>query len=246
MDRLHLLPPPKRIGEYVSGKMARIYEHYLGMKGFSEGMLFAFDPGTQTMMVTASGSWDVDKRALRPDEVVMVGGLENGKLQVLVPQGVRTKGPSVEALEMFSLLQAVPRVRVMEVSSGVWRLDPAGTVEVPVIRAGIHVHVGVQTADEYWIESIPANRQLYPYGFGCGTDLMCGLAQDAARRSRAISDPSDPRAHIRWPMLYHGDTAIELWKPGVADTPLEGLLDLFDPAKTRAILYTPDHIDQPI
>ncbi|MGA2819503.1 MAG: hypothetical protein ABSF61_02435 [Anaerolineales bacterium] len=246
MDRLQLLPAPKRIGEYVSGKMARIYEHYLGMKGFSEGMLFAYDPGTQTMMVTASGSWDVDKRALQPDEVVMVGGLKDGKLQVLAPPGVRTKGPSVEALEMFSLLQSVPRVRVREAAPGAWRLDPAGTVEVPLIRAGIHVHVGVNSADEYWIESIPANRKLYPYGFGCGTDLMCGLAQDAARRSRAISDPADPRAYVRWPMLYHGDTAIELWKPGVPDTPLQGLLDLYDPTKVRAILYSPDHIDQPV
>jgi len=198
------------------------------------------------MMVTASGSWDVDKRALQPDEVVMVGGLKDGKLQVLAPPGVRTKGPSVEALEMFSLLQSVPRVRVREAAPGAWRLDPAGTVEVPLIRAGIHVHVGVNSADEYWIESIPANRKLYPYGFGCGTDLMCGLAQDAARRSRAISDPADPRAYVRWPMLYHGDTAIELWKPGVPDTPLQGLLDLYDPTKVRAILYSPDHIDQPV
>ncbi|MGA2111775.1 MAG: hypothetical protein ABSG98_06455 [Anaerolineales bacterium] len=246
MDRLRLLPPPKQIGEYVSEKLARIYERYLGMKGFSEGMLFVYDPGTQTMMVTASGSWAVDKRALRPDEVVMVSGLNDGKLQVLAPQGLRTKGPSVEAMEMFSLLQAVPRVRVKEAASGSWRLDPAGTVEVPIIRAGIHVHVGVKSADEFWIESIPANRKLYPYGFGCGTDLMCGLAQDAARRSRAICDRTDPRAYVRWPMLYHGDTALELWKPGVPDTPLEGLLDLYDPAKGRAILYSPEEIDQPV
>jgi len=246
MDRLHLLPPPKQIGEYVSEKSARIYERYLGMKGFSEGMLFAFDPGTQTMLVTASGSWAVDKRALQADEVVMVSGLKNGKLQVLAPQGARPKGPSVEAMEMFTLLQSVPRVRVQEASPGLWRLDPAGPVEVPIVRAGLHVHVGVRSADEFWIESIPANRQLYPYGFGCGTDLMCGLAQDAARRSRAICDPTDPRAYVRWPMLYHGDTALELWKPGEPDTPLEGLLDLYDPARIRAILYSPEDIDQPV
>lgn len=233
MGQLHLLPPPKRISEYVSGKMARIYEHYLGIKGFSEGMLFAFDPGTRTMMVTASGSWAVDKRALRPDEVVMVGGLKDGKLQVFAPRGARSKGPSLEAMEIFSLLQAVPRVRVSQSGPGIWRLDPAGTIEVPIIRAGIHTHVGVQSADEFWVESVPANRKLYPYGFGCGTDLMCGLAQVAAKRSRAISDPADPRAYVRWPMLYHGDTALELWKGGIPERPLKGLLDLFDPTRSR-------------
>jgi len=96
------------------------------------------------------------------------------------------------------------------------------------------------------IETVPANRQLYPYGFGCGTDLMCGLAQDAARRARSINDPADPRAFVRWPMLYHGDTVLELWKPGRAGRPLEALLDLYDPARGGAIQYTPDHIHQPV
>jgi hypothetical protein len=246
MDRLGLLPAPKRIGGYVSENLARVYERYLGMKGFSEGMLFAYDPGTQTMMVTASGSWEVDKRALRRDEVVAIGGTRDGKLVVLAPPGVTPKGPSVEALEMFAMLGAVPRVRLRQSPHGEWTPDPRGEVEAPIVRAGIHVHVGVESADPAVIETVPANRQLYPYGFGCGTDLMCGLAQDAARRARAINDPADPRAFVRWPMLYHGDTVLELWKPGRAGQPLEALLDLYDPAITGAIRYTPDHIHQPV
>ena len=246
MDRLGLLPAPKRIGGYVSESLARVYERYLGMKGFSEGMLFAFDPGTQTMMVTASGSWEVDKRALRRDEVVAIGGMRDGNLLVLAPPEVTPKGPSVEALEMFAMLGSVPRVRLRQTVDGEWTPDPIGEVEAPIVRAGIHVHVGVESADPAVIETVPANRQLYPYGFGCGTDLMCGLAQDAARRSRAISDPADPRAFVRWPMLYHGDTVLELWKPGRAGRPLEALLDLYDPAGGGAIRYTPDHIHQPV
>ncbi len=245
MDQLGLLPAPKRIGGYVSENLARVYERYLGMKGFSEGMLFAFDPGSQTMMVTASGSWEVDKRALRRDEVVVIGGMRGGKLLVLAPQGVKPKGPSVEALEMYALLSSVPRVHLHQAAPGEWRLDPTGEIEVPIVRAGIHVHVGVESADARVIESVPANRALYPYGFGCGTDLMCGLAQDAAKRSRAVSDPRDPRAFVRWPMLYHGDTVLELWKPGSAGQPLGALLDLYDPARGGAIRYTPEHIHQP-
>jgi hypothetical protein len=246
MDRLGLLPAPKRIGGYVSENLARVYERYLGMKGFSEGMLFAYDPGTQTMMVTASGSWEVDKRALRRDEVVVIGGMRNGKLVVVAPPGVTPKGPSVEALEMFAMLGSVPRVRLRQTAHGEWTQDAKGEVEAPIVRAGIHVHIGVESADPAFIETVPANRQLYPYGFGCGTDLMCGLAQDAARRARAISDPADLRAFVRWPMLYHGDTVLELWKPGRAGRPLEALLDLYDPAKGGAIRYTPDHIHQPV
>ncbi len=46
-------------------------------------------------------------------------------------------------------------------------------------------------------------------------------------------------------MLYHGDTAVELWKPGLPAQPLVGLLDMYDPQRAGAVRYTPDHIDQP-
>lgn len=244
MAALRLLPPPRRVGEYVSHELARIYERYLGMKGFSEGMLFAFDPETRTMMVTASGSWETDKRLLKREEIVPIGQIKNGKLQVLAPPGITPKGPSVEALEMYSLLATVPRVQLGRDPTGHWVLDPRGEVEAPIIRAGIHVHVGVDTLDEKWVEDVPPNRQQFPYGFGCGTDLMKALAQDSGRRSRAITDPSDARLYARWQMLYHGDTVVELWKPDLPKRPLEGLLDLYDPERIGAIRYTPEHIEQ--
>jgi hypothetical protein len=244
MAALRLLPPPRRVGEFVSYELARIYERYLGMKGFSEGMLFAFDPETQTMMVTASGSWETDKRLLKREEIVPIGQVKNGKLQVLAPPGVKPKGPSVEALEMYSLLASVPRVRLGRDAGGNWALNPRGEVEAPIIRAGIHVHVGVDTLDEKWVEDVPPNRQEFPYGFGCGTDLMKALAQDSGRRSRAITDPSDARLYARWQMLYHGDTVVELWKPNLPHQPLQGLLDLYDPERIGAIEYTPEHIEQ--
>ncbi len=244
MAALHLLPPPRRVGEYVSHELARIYERYLGMKGFSEGMLFAFDPGTETMMVTASGSWETDKRLLKREEIVPIGQVESGKLQVLAPPGIKPKGPSVEALEMYSLLTSVPRVRLSRDTAGNWVVDPQGNVEAPIVRAGIHVHVGVDTLDEKWVEDVPPNRLEFPYGFGCGTDLMKALAQDSGRRSRAITDPSDPRLYARWQMLYHGDTVVELCKPNLPHQPLQGLLDLYDPEGIGAIKYTPEHIYQ--
>ena len=246
MDALRLLPAPKRVSEYVTPDLARIYERYLGMKGFSEGMLFVFDPDTHTLMVTASGSWEVDKRALQREEIVPLGGLsEDSKMLVYAPEGINPKGPSVEALEMYTLLQSVPTVRISKNDKGEWGLDPHGDVEVPIIRGGVHVHVGVKSIDENWVEDVPPNRQDFPYGFGCGTDLMKELAQNSARRSRAITDPSDPRLYARWQMLYHGDTAVELWKPNLPKQPLQGLLDMYDPHCVGAIQYTPEHIEQP-
>jgi hypothetical protein len=195
--------------------------------------------------VTASGSWEVDKRALRRDEIVPIAEMKNGKVKVWAPEGLQPKGPSVEALEMYSLVSSVPTVRVTQNAQGDWVLDPAGEVTVPIIRAGIHVHVGVARVDETRVENVPTNRRAFAYGFGCGTDLMMELAQDAARRSHAILNPSDSRGYVRWQMLYHGDTAVELWKPGVPAQPLAGLLDMYDPTRVGAIQYTPDHIDQP-
>ena len=244
MDQLNLLPAPKNVSEYVSPDLANIYNRYLNMKGFSEGMLFAYDPEPQTLMVTASGSWNVDKRALKREEVVPIGGMQEHKILVYAPEGIKPKGPSVEAVEMYTLLMSVPKTRVSK-KNGVWVADPNGEREVPMIRAGVHTHVGVIKIDQEWVEDMGLNRYDYPYGFGCGTDLMKQLAQDAARRSNAIHDPSDPRLYVRWQMLYHGETVVELWKPGAADQPLQGLLDMYDPRRVGAIEYTHDHIDQP-
>lgn len=245
MHQLGLLPPPQQISDYVSARTARVYERYLGLKGFSEGMLFAFDPMSKTTMVTASGSWDVDKRALHRDEVTALSGLVNGRVQVQAPFGVHPKGPSVEAAEVLSLLEAVPRVRLSPSKAHGWQLDPDGDFEAPIIRSGIHAHIGVSFADATVVETIEPDREKYPFGFGCGTDLMCEVSSSTVERSSAINDPSDPRVYVRWPLLYHGEMVVELWKGHIDKDTFEGLLDLFDDAKGHAIEFRSDHVDQP-
>lgn len=245
MHELGLLPQPKQISDYVSPGMARVYQRYLGLKGFSEGMMFAVDPVSGTTMVTASGSWDVDKRALHRDEVTALAGIVEGRVQVQAPVGIRPKGPSVEALEVLSLLEGAPRVRLSPTGTGGWRVDPNGQVEVPIIRSGIHAHIGVSSADDAVVETIEPDRMNYPYGFGCGTDLMCEVARSTVQRSSAINDPHDHRRFVRWPMLYHGEMVVELWKEGSEDETFAGLLDLFDGGEDSAITFRSDHVDQP-
>ncbi|WP_093796857.1 hypothetical protein [Streptomyces sp. Wb2n-11] len=243
MGELDLLPEPVRIDRYVSDALASMYREYLGWKRLSEGMLFLYDPGLDAVVVTASGSWDVDKRALREDEVtVLHPHPHGGRLRVLAPEGVDPKGPSVEAWEVCALLSAVPTVRLSRSAGGHWVLDPDGERTAPLIRGGVHAHVGVSCADDTVIESVPPNRELYPYGFGCGTDLVADVAADTVARSRAVNDASDRRRFVRWPMLYHGEMAVELWKPGLPEQPLQGLLDAY----AESVRYTPDHVDQPL
>lgn len=247
MGRLGLLPPPHRVSDYVSVGMAAAYQRYLGIKGFSEGMMFVYDPDLQALVVTASGSFEVDKRDLKPEDVVVVDHqLDGGRLRVLTVAGADAKGPSVEAWEVCSLMAAAPKIRVSKDASGIWRPDPNGTVEVPAVRGGLHAHVGVDEADETLIESIAPDRAAYPYGFGCGTDLMVDVAAATVQRSQAINDAEDGRSYVRWPMLYHGEMALELWTPDVPDEPLTGLLDLFDPAGRGAIAFRTDNVDQPV
>ncbi|MGG2463842.1 hypothetical protein ACO0M4_29300 [Streptomyces sp. RGM 3693] len=242
MGELGLLPPPVDIQRYVSPELARLYETYMGWKRMSEGMLFVVDPGLNALVVSASGSWDVDKRDLRREHVTIVAlDPPDSPLRVLAPEGQRPLGPSVEAWEVRGFLHSVPRVRVGRTAQGIWQPCPDGEREVPLIRAGLHAHVGVVSADDTHIETVPPDRQTYPFGFGCGSDLTAQVAADTVRRSRAVHHPGDRRCYVRWPMLYHGEMAVELWKPGLPAEPLSGLLDVF----SGSVDFRVDHIDQP-
>ncbi|MHB6905027.1 hypothetical protein [Streptomyces sp. DB-54] len=243
MGELGLLPPPTDISRYVSAELARLYEQYMGWKRLSEGMLFLVDPDLDALVVSASGSWDVDKRNLNPDDITIVAlDPPHSPLRVLAPEGRRPLGPSVEAWEVRAFLHAAPKVRVTRTTSGAWAPHPDGEREVPLIRAGIHAHVGVERTDHAHIETVPPNRESYPYGFGCGSDLTADVAADTVRRSRAVHDPDDPRHYVRWPMLYHGEMAVELWKPALPAEPLSGLLDVF----ATSVGFRTDHIEQPV
>ncbi|MGP3966556.1 hypothetical protein [Streptomyces sp. 6N223] len=243
MGELGLLPPPVDISRYVSPELARLYAQYLGWKRMSEGMLFVVDPELNALVVSASGSWDIDKRDLSRDEVTIVAlDPPDGPLRVLAPEGRRPLGPSVETWEVREFLHAVPWIRVGRTSQGTWEQCPDGERQVPLIRAGLHAHVGVVRADDTRIETVPPDRERYPYGFGCGSDLMARVAADTVRRSRAVQDPGDPRHYVRWPMLYHGEMAVELWKPGLPAEPLSGLLDVF----AASVDFRTDHIEQPV
>jgi len=243
MDRLGLLPPQLEIAQFVSPGLARIYERFLNMKQFSEGTLCAWDPRLNLMMITGSGSWGVDKRRLKREEVVPIGGVSEEGVLVYAPEGVTTKGPSVETREFVEAFLRAPKVRLRQTEKG-WAVDEGGPVEAPLIRSIIHAHVGVVGVDERFVEHVPPNRRAFPYAFGCGTDLMLEVTADALSRSRALHDPDDPRAAVLWEFDNHGIAVAELWKGEPGQRAIQLTLDMFDPEVVGAIKYRPDEVVQ--
>ncbi len=243
MDRLRLLPPQIAVSHYVSPGLARIYERFLNMKKFSEGTLCAWDPRLGLMMITGSGSWGVDKRHLKREDVVPIGGVSEEGVLVYAPEGVKTKGPSVETREFYEAFLRAPKVRLRPTEGG-WAVDENGPVEAPLIRSIIHAHVGVVDADERLVEHVPPNRRAFPYAFGCGTDLMLEVTAEALSRSRALHDPGDPRAVVLWEFDNHGIAVAELWKGEPRPRAIQLTLDMFDPDGLGAIRYRPDEVVQ--
>lgn len=243
MDQLDLLPPMLDLAQWVSPILARIYERFLNMKHFGEGMLCAWAPRLDLMMVTGSGSWGVDKRHLEREEVVPIGGVSDEDVLVYAPEGMAAKGPSVETREFLEAFLQTPTVKLREMENG-WAIDPNGPVEAPMIRSIIHAHVGVVEVDDRFVEWVPPNRKKFPYPFSCGTDLMMDVTLDALSRSSALHDPEDPRAVVLWDFENHGIAVAELWKGKPRKHVVQLTLDMFDPEAVGAIRYTPDRIVQ--
>lgn len=222
MDKLGLLPEPLMVSKYVSPRLAEFYKRFLNMANFSEGMLFVRDPKTGLIMTTASGSWNVDKRHLRRDEVSILTGIdEEGYLQVAGVKGLKAKGPSVEAREMYKLMAKYSN-----------------------IRAGFHSHVGINDIDENIAEWV-RDYENYVHGFCCGTDHNERVTLDAGGRSEVINGLDLSRAIAVWRLRYHGIVAVEIENEITQGLqPFDHLLDAFDPNKTGAVLYDPHHIHQ--
>lgn len=222
MDDLRLLPEPKNVSDYVSPGLAKIYNKFLNMGSFSEGMLFVRDPRTGLIMTTASGSWNVDKRHLKRNEVSILTGVDDkGYLQVAGVKGVKGKGPSVEALEMYLIMEKYTN-----------------------IRAGLHSHIGINDVDERIVEWLLANPN-YIHGFCCGTRQNASVSLDSADRSLVVTGKDPSRAVVMWFLKYHGIVAIEVENDKTINSPpFKHLLDVFDPKAIGAVMYDPNHIHQ--
>jgi hypothetical protein len=189
-------------------------ERVLGYRGisdvisaqYSEGCYATFDLDIPGLLATATGSSRlVDKRAISRGDQAVVVGLRPGKDGAMVRpvEGMERVVPSVEAVEMMSICQAVPAHT---------RTNARGeAVRTPNIRALLHGHVGVAAYDPALVEAVGLDPLFYTQLVSCGTDALATGTSAAFARSEALADLDDPRQIVFLEQPGHGLMVVEKW-----------------------------------
>jgi len=173
---------------------------------FSEGCYAAFDLDIPGLVTTASGSSRlVDKRSVgRGDQSIVVGiKPERDGTIVRRVEGMDSIMPSVEAVEMMGICQAVP--------GRLWRNSRGETVRAPAVRSILHGHVGVAAFNPDHVECASLDPLFYRHLVSCGTGELANATAAAFARSEALRDPSDPRTVVFLEQPGHGVVVVEKW-----------------------------------
>ncbi len=189
-------------------------EKILGYRGisdalsaqYSEGCYAVYEPDLGGLITTATGSARlVDKRAIsRADQAVIVGiRPDRAGAWVRPVAGLDPVLPSVEAVEMLSITQAVSTHK---------RANSAGAVvDVPNIRALLHGHLGVEAFDPACVEAVQLEPLYYTQLVSCGTGALAEGTAAAFARSAALRRLDDPRRLVFLEQPGHGVMIAEKW-----------------------------------
>jgi len=197
LDRLRYLRPPFKAREHTRVRMKLLMlDHFVGSQGWAEAAWLEVDPlgsispGIGTVYMTATGGDGADKRDLKRSDVVPVGRVVNGKLQVFPVPGLNTKKSSVEARELKNLVDKSRKIRVRK-EGNFYIPDPKGEIITSVWAAFMHLHVDYTHYDPNLVVSLDPNIGLLPFGVGCGTDLMALMSSNNAERAEALMKLDD-------------------------------------------------------
>jgi hypothetical protein len=187
---------------------------------YSEGCYAVYEPEVRGLITTATGSSRlVDKRAITRTDQAVVAGLLPSRDGVLVRPvlGMETVVPSVEAVEMMALCEAVPAHT---------RYDRQGTaLRVPNVRAILHGHLGVASYDPAFVEAVTLDPLYYTQLVSCGTGPLAAGTSAAFSRSTALRDLADPRRVVFLEQPGHGVMMVEKWPAlGSSEPPFSGFL----------------------
>ena len=219
-------------------------EKILGYRGigdaisaqYSEGCYGVFEPDIPGLLTTATGSSRlVDKRSItRTDQAIVVGLAPGGDGAIVRPvAGMEPVVPSVEAVEMMSICEAVPtHTRVNS------RGEP---VTVPNVRAILHGHLGVDAYNPTRVESVNLDPLYYTQLVSCGTGPLARGTAAAFARSQALSNRDDPRSLVFLEQPGHGVIVVEKWTEAGA---LRPAFDLIREALTEGHLQMSFDIPQ--
>jgi hypothetical protein len=175
---------------------------------FSEGCYAVYEPDLGGLITTATGSSRlVDKRSISRADQAVITGIRPTRDGVYVRpvEGLEPVLPSVEAVEMLSIVQAVGTHA---------RTTQAGEpVTVPNIRTLLHGHLGVAAYDPRYVEVIDLDPLYYTQLVSCGTGALAQGTATAFRRSQALASLHDPRRVVFLEQPGHGVMVAEKWAP---------------------------------
>jgi hypothetical protein len=176
---------------------------------YSEGCYAAYDIEIPGLITTATGSARlVDKRAITRDDQAIVVGVTPERDGALVRpvEGMERVVPSVEAVELMSICQAVPTHE---------RLNRAGEpVMTPNVRAILHGHLGVEQYDPEFVECVTLDAPYHRHLVSCGTGALARGTATAFARSAALQQLDDPRSVVFVEQPGHGVVIVEKWVEG--------------------------------
>ncbi|HMA34197.1 MAG TPA: hypothetical protein VKY74_06910 [Chloroflexia bacterium] len=177
---------------------------------YSEGCFATWEPALGALLTTITGSVRaVDKGKITEDEIAVIVGLRPDRTGALVRhvEGKRNDPPSSEAVELFDLGTALPRVAL-----------PGGNpaARVPVVRSSLHGHRGIAAYDPRRVEFAPLDPPYYHYLVSCATAGQAQGVTAAFARAVALRDPADPRQVVFTVLPGHGVIFAEKWVPGTA------------------------------
>ena len=188
---------------------------------YSEGCFATWDPILGALITTITGSArPVAKDSLTDDELAIISGVRSDGqgAQVRQVEGKRNDAPSSEAVELREMDFGLPTVRLG------FEWDWQG--EVPVARSKLHGHRGVKAYDPSLVEHVPLDPPYYYYPVSCSTEAQARAIKAAFARSKALTNPDDPRQLAFTVLPGHGVVIVEKWVPG--KQPLQVIWEFMD------------------
>ncbi len=183
---------------------------------YSEGCFATWEPAFPGLVATITGSArPVAKDALTEDELAVIVGVRPDRKGALVRhvEGRRNDPPSSEAVELFAIDEALPRI-------------PWQGHEVPVVRSKLHGHRGVASYDPQVVEFAPMNAAYHRFPVSCATRAQAEGIVEAFRRAETLRNPADPRPLAFTIIPGHGMVVVEKWVPGKA--PFQAIWEAMD------------------
>jgi hypothetical protein len=199
---------------------------------YSEGCYAVFEPDVPGLITTATGSSRlVDKRQISRDDQAIVIGVkpERDGARVMQVEGRSRVLPSVEAVEMMGICEALPYHD--------HKNSRDETVQVPAVRAILHGHLGVAAYDPESAEAVFLDEPYYDYLVSCGTGALAGGTAQAFQRSQSLRDLNDPRGIIVLEQPGHGVVIVEKWVAGKG--PFETIHDCLEQGRLKMTMEVP-------